>query len=373
MIRQLLLIGGGHSHIEVIRRFGLSPEPGVAVTLLSPDRHTAYSGLLPSHVAGHYTHAECHIDLGTLCRDAGVRRIAGTAEGLDLARQLARCDDGQELRFDLLSIDAGSAPALDAVPGARDHGLPLRPVARFLEGWQALRAVARGGGLHIAVVGAGAAGVEIALAMQHRLALDAAPARFTLIGDGPAILAGHARGVQRRFERILHERGIVLHLDVAVERAEAGALWLCRGERCAADAVVWATGAAAPAWPRASGLQTDAAGFIAVDEHLQSLSHPGVFTAGDIASMTGASHPKSGVYAVRQGPPLAENLRRALRGEKLLRYRPQARALALISTGDRQAVASYGPFAFGGRWVWRWKDHIDRGFVARYRATAGSM
>jgi selenide,water dikinase len=128
------------------------------------------------------------------------------------------------------------------------------------------------------------------------------------------------------------------------------------------------TGAAAPAWPRASGLQTDAAGFIAVDTHLQSLSHPGVFAAGDIASMQDTPRPKSGVYAVRQGPPLTENLRRALRGEPLVEYHPQARALALISAGDRYAVASYGPFALSGAWVWRWKDRIDSAFMQRYRA-----
>jgi selenide,water dikinase len=374
MTKQLLLIGGGHSHVEVIRRFGATPEPGVAVTLLSPDRHTAYSGMLPGHVAGHYSHAECHIDLDALCRAAGVRRIAGTAGSLDLARRLARCSDGGAAHYyDVLSIDAGAAPALDAIPGARNHGLPLRPVAGFLEGWQFLRAAARSGGLHIVVVGSGAAGVEIVLAMQHRLALDGAPARFTLIGAGSVLLSGHARGVRRRLERILRERGIALRLGTPVTRAETGGLWLRDGQRVAADTFVWATGAAAPGWPRASGLQTDAAGFIAVDEHLQSLSHPGVFAAGDIASMAGASPPKSGVYAVRQGPPLAANLRCALRGEALLRYTPQTRALALISTGDRQAVASYGPFALSGRWVWRWKDALDRRFMARYRGTAESL
>ena len=160
---------------------------------------------------------------------------------------------------------------------------------------------------------------------------------------------------------------ITVRLDTAVERVSPGILFLRGGDRLAFDEVVWVTGAAAPAWPRASGLQTDAAGFIAIDKHLQSLSHPGVFAAGDIASMMDAPRPKSGVYAVRQGPPLAENLRRALRGETLLDYHPQPRALALISAGDRYAVASYGPFALSGAWVWRWKNRIDTAFMQRYR------
>jgi selenide,water dikinase len=209
--------------------------------------------------------------------------------------------------------------------------------------------------------------VEVVLAMQYRMASDGGRAQFTLIGDGPTILGIHPPGVQRRFTEILRARGIALRLDTPVDRAEHGALVLRGGERLAADEVVWVTGAAAPAWPRASGLQTDAAGFIAVNAHLQSLSHPVVFAAGDVASMHNTPRPKSGVYAVRQGPPLAENLRRALRGEPLLDYHPQPRALALISAGDRYAVASYGPFAISGAWVWRWKDHIDTAFMRRYR------
>jgi selenide,water dikinase len=370
--KRLLLIGGGHSHVEVIRRWGTAPEPGVAVTLISPDRHTPYSGMLPGYIAGHYRFEDCHIDLDALCRACGVTRIETGAGSLDLAARRARCSHAGEQPYDILSIDTGSTPALAVIPGAEHHGIAVKPVAQFLERWTALRGRARAtaAGLRICVVGAGAAGVEIALAMQHRIRADSGNAQFTVISDGPTVLAAHPRGVQRRFAATLRARGIAVRLDAPVQRAEDGALLLPGGERLLADETVWVTGAAAPSWPRASGLRTDAAGFIAVDAHLQSLSHPGVFAVGDVASMAGAPRPKSGVYAVRQGPPLAENLRRALRGEQLLEYRPQRTALALISTGDRYAVASYGPFAFSGAWVWRWKDRIDTAFMKRYRGTA---
>lgn len=370
MPKRLLLIGGGHSHVEVIRRWGLAPEPDVAVTLISPDRHTPYSGMLPGYIAGHYSHADCHIDLDAVCAQAGVTRIGASVGAVDFAARIARCSHAPDQPFDVLSIDTGSTPMLAPIPGAERHGIAVKPVAQFLDLWAQLREAAGTAPrpLQVVVVGAGAAGVEVVLAMQHRIAGDGGRATFTLIGDGPTILGVHPRSVQQRFMAILQHQGISVRLDTAVERVAAGSLLLRGGERLAFDEVIWVTGAAAPAWPRASGLQTDAAGFIAVDTHLQSLSHPGVFAAGDIASMQDTPRPKSGVYAVRQGPPLTENLRRALRGEPLVEYHPQARALALISAGDRYAVASYGPFALSGAWVWRWKDRIDSAFMQRYRA-----
>jgi selenide,water dikinase len=373
MNRRLLLVGGGHSHVEVIRRWGLAPLPGVAVTLVSPDRHAPYSGMLPGHIAGHYSHGDCHIDLDALCAGAGVTRIAASVARLDLVNRVAQSDRAPDLPFDVLSVDTGSTPVLARIPGAGCIGLPVKPVAPFLEQWSRLLDAARAATvpLHIVVVGAGAAGVEMVLAMRHRMARDSGRARFTLLGNEPVILGSHPTGVRRRFMALLAASGITVRLGAPVERAMPGMLLLPGNERLAFDEVIWITGAAAPAWPRASGLQTDAAGFIVVDAHLQSLSHPGVFAAGDVASMPHAPRPKSGVYAVRQGPPLTENLRRALRGEPLVKYHPQPRALALISAGDRYAVASYGPFALAGAWAWRWKDHIDTAFMQRYRATSG--
>lgn len=373
MTCRLLLVGGGHSHVEVIRRWGLAPEPGVTVTLVSPDRHASYSGMLPGFIAGHYRFGDCHIDLAALCRQAGVARVENALGAIDLMRRAVQCADGSEHAYDVVSLDTGSTPVPTPIPGATKFGIPVKPVPQFLAHWAALRAAAGTAApsdIAVVIVGAGAAGVEVALAMQYRIHADGGRARFTLVSDGPAILASHPAGVQRRFAAILRARGITVRLHAPVQRAEEDGLQLAGGERLRADHVIWITGAAAPAWPRDSGLQTDAAGFIAVDAHLQSLSHPGVFAAGDVATMTGTPHPKSGVYAVRQGPPLAENLRRALRGAPLLRYHPQRMALALISTGDRRAVASYGPLSVWGNWVWCWKDRIDTAFMRRYRVAA---
>lgn len=372
MNRRLLLVGGGHSHVEVIRRWGLAPEPGVTVTLVNPDRHASYSGMLPGFIAGHYRFEECHIDLDALCRRAGVTRIESSVSGIDLMRGAAQCAGGADQPYDIISIDTGSTPVTANIPGADRHGTPVKPVAQFLEHWTALRAAARNAAtdLRIAVVGAGAGGIEVALAMQHRIHADGSHAQFTIVSDGPAILASHPAGVRRRLEAILCARGIAVRLHAPVRRALPDRLDLGDGVPLAADHIVWITGAAAPAWPRASGLQTDEHGFIAINTSLQSISHPQVFAAGDVAAMIATPRPKSGVYAVRQGPPLAANLRRALRGKPLLAYRPQTTTLALISAGNRHAIASYGPVAFGGAWVWHWKNRIDHAFMRHYNATA---
>jgi selenide,water dikinase len=220
----------------------------------------------------------------------------------------------------------------------------------------------------IAVVGGGAGGVEVLLAMHHRLStvLRADAPRLALITDQPNILPTHAPVVRARFGRILVERGAVLHLSSPATAVEPGTLVVTHGRRIAVDRIVWATSAAAAPWLAESGLACDDNGFVRIDDHLRSTSHPFVFAAGDCAAQLGHPRPKSGVFAVRQGPPLAANLRRAAHQLPLSKYVPQRHALAIISTGDRHAIASRGPFVVEGDWVWRWKDRIDRAFMAKY-------
>jgi selenide,water dikinase len=361
----LVLAGGGHSHVEVLRRFANSPPPAVRLTLVSPGRYTPYSGMLPGLIAGIYRFEDTHIDLALLARRAGAEFIEAAVARLDTARRVLELDTGRTLAYDTLSVNTGSHPDLSRIPGARAHGIPVKPVDGFLRAWEALRR--RDGKLRVCVVGAGAAGVEVTLAMQYALGGKNGRGEFCLVSDMPQVLPSHSPAARRAVERILRERGIELRTGRAVAAAEAGRLRLAGGGFIAADAVIWTVGAAPPPWIAQSELTTDARGFVAVDSSLRSLSHPDVFAAGDSATLLAAPTPKSGVYAVRQGPLLALNLRRALAGEALAQFRAQRRALALISAGGRHAVASYGRLALEGYWVWRWKDSIDRRFMARYR------
>lgn len=366
--RRILLVGGGHSHVEVLRHFALHRDDAAALTLISPQPVMGYTGMMPGLVAGHYTANDTHIALETLAAWAGARFICDRVVAMDLYTRTVQLESGHHEAFDLVSLDVGSVPDA-SVPGARDHAFSVKPFDWFLHAWSILQQDAAEGSVRaIGVVGGGAGGVEILLAMQHRLqeALGATAPRFALITDQAHLLPQHSPDVRSRLGRILVQRGVVLHFDSGAVAVEPGAVVVTGGRRIAVDRVVWATSAAAQPWPAASGLACDERGFVIVDEHLRSTSHPFVFATGDCATQPAHPRPKAGVYAVRQGPPLALNLGKAAHDAQLATYIPQRRALALISTGNRHAIASWGPFAVEGDWVWRWKDRIDRRFVARY-------
>jgi selenide,water dikinase len=375
VVKDLVLVGGGHSHVTVLRRFGMRPLPGVRVTVIARERHAPYSGMLPGLIAGHYDFDDAHIDLGPLSRFAGARLIHAEVVGLDLAAKRVRCGGRPPIAYDVLAIDTGSTPAMEDVPGAADVVIPVKPIDRFLAHWEALRARCLGSGadVHLGVVGGGAGGVELLLAVQHRLRTELAangdrPERLHahLVTDTPEILPTHNVGLRARFMRVLARRGVDVVVGARVVRVSPGCLHLADGVTLALDEILWVTAAGAPPWPRAAGLAVDDRGFIAVHPTLQSVSHPDVFASGDVAAVAAHPRPKSGVFAVRQGKPLERNLRRRLRGRALAPFTPQTRFLSLISTGDRVAVASRGGWAFGGRAVWWWKRWIDRRFVRRY-------
>lgn len=377
--KDLVLIGGGHSHAIALRLLGMAPIPGVRLTLISETSNTPYSGMLPGHLAGLYSYQECHIDLRPLAQFAQAQFYLDRAIGLDLANQRVLCAQHPAVAFDLLSIDIGSTPTLPGVPGATTYSIPVKPWRQFLARWEELMQQVR---QHperqwqLGVVGGGAGGVELALAVQHRLwqILRAAGQPLShlqihLFHRGAEVMTGHHPWVQQRFRQILQQRGIQLHLRQRVCGVTDRWVECESGLKVACDRLFWVTQAAAPDWPRKSGLATDPRGFIQVGETLQSLSHPFVFAAGDIAAMVQHPRPKAGVFAVRQGKPLVENLRRSIQGRPLVPYRPQKKFLSLVSTGNPQAMISWGnlPLTWESPLIWRWKDWIDRRFMEQFR------
>jgi len=371
----LLLLGGGHSHLFVLERLAMQRPPGVRVTLVTRDLHTPYSGMLPGYIAGHYSYDESHIDLLPLARRAGARVIHGAVEAIDADARRVSVRGRPALHYDLLSINIGSRPLLPQTDRDAANQVAVKPVDGFIRCWRQLeqRLAQASAALHLAVVGGGAGGVELALALRYRAAQLAAAQgglRISLLTDEDELLTGHNAQVRRRIGKVLRQRRIEVLYRHRVEAFEGGRL---RGDftpPLAVDAVIWATSASAAPWLRSSGLALDERGFIAVDACLQSLSHPEVFAAGDIAAVERHARPKSGVFAVRQGKPLARNLLRKLQGEALRPFTPQRQFLSLISTGDRRAIASRGRWALQGAWCWRLKDRIDRRFVERFSAPA---
>lgn len=369
-MKRLVLAGGGHAHVEVLRRLGLGKRQDLDVVLVSPSPLTPYSGMLPGVVAGHYTAEEACIDLAPLAQFAGARFVRARVAAVDADGTVVHVDDGSSLSYDALSIDTGSVPPVSTIAGADGCGTSVKPVERFLSAWRAVLDERPPRTHCIVVVGAGAGGVELALAMRARLRKMQRDIDVVLCGESPDLLPSHSSSTRRHLRAALASRGVRMQLGRRVTHVDEGRLRFADGTSIAAQWIVWATGAAAPPWLRTSGLALDAAGFVLVDATLRSVSHSAVYAAGDVATVRDHPHPKSGVYAVRQGPPLFANLMRALDGEAPRPWTPQPRTLALLSTGDGAAIASWGRFAATGAWAWRWKDRIDRGFMARYRGAA---
>ena len=375
VLRDMVLVGGGHSHVVLLRNFGMRPMPGVRLTLICTDVHTPYSGMLPGYVAGHYGFDEVHIDLSRLAMFAGARFIAAEVTGIDRAARRVMVRGRPPVAYDRLAINIGATPQWGQVAGAREHALAVKPIFHFNQRWLALleRVRRHSSPTTIAVVGAGAGGVELLLAMQYRLGRelrllgrDPGDLAFHLFSADANILSTHNPGVRRRFEAVLQARNVRVHRGAPVDEVTQGRLHAANGGWVNADEIVWVTRAGGAAWLRDTGLALDSEGFILVNDSLQSVTDPLVFAAGDVASMQNHRLEKAGVFAVRMGRPLADNLRRSVTHQPLVPYRPQRRWLALISTGDRYAVASRGAVGFAGHWVWRWKDWIDRRFMRRH-------
>jgi pyridine nucleotide-disulfide oxidoreductase family protein len=368
-MKRLLLVGAGHAHARVLREFAQRGVANLEVLLISPAAQAPYSGMVPGWLAGHYRWEECCIDFAHLCRRAGASLRIDTANGIDAARSELALASGERLAYDWLSLDIGST----LIPPVSDRltVLPMRPLAALHARWQALRDRVRtlgaGADYRVLMVGGGAAGVESLLAAQKQLTQWAPKVRFqfVLATQGDTLLSGLAADAGRRLNKQLAGRGITVVSDFSADRLEQDSVISSDERTLQTDAVLWATGAQAYGWPAQAGLATDERGFIRVDATLRSISHSNVFAAGDCASWQ-PPLPKAGVFSVRMGPVLAHNLRAAIRGEPLQTYVPQTRYLVLIGTGGVHAVAAWGPLSWQGEWVWRWKQRIDRDFVARY-------
>ncbi len=376
IVKDLVLVGGGHTHAIALRMFGMKPLPGIRLTLITDTSHTPYSGMLPGHVAGFYDFDDCHIDLRRLAQFAQAQLYLDRAVGLDLENKKVICANHPPVAYDVLSIDIGSTPAAVDVPGAAEYAIPAKPVPQFLSKWnQLVEEFAQNPQkpIRIGIVGGGAGGVELAMTMQRRLLqilqqvqLPQERLQIHLFHRGTELMSSHNRWVRRHLHSLLINRGIQVHLEETVSEVLPDKIRCESGLTVECDYRFWVTQASAPQWIEESGLKTDLEGFILVKETLQSLYHPDVFAAGDIATMVDHPRPKAGVFAVRQGKPLFENLRRVLLEKPLQAYKPQKLYLGLIGTGDGKAIASWGPFGWQSSILWHWKDQIDRKFMNRF-------
>ncbi|MGK7931164.1 MAG: FAD-dependent oxidoreductase [Microcystaceae cyanobacterium] len=372
-MKNLVLVGGGHSHAIVLKLWSMNPLNGVRLILLSDVTQTPYSGMLPAYVSGFYTYEQTHINLPHLTQLAKADFKLAKAVDIDIDNQQVICNNNVKLSFDVLSIDIGSTPTFASIKGDQSIIIPAKPVPQFLAAWHKILDNITNNlqeSVIITIIGGGAGGIELALNMQSRLSSFIPNKDFTinLIHKGSVLLKSHNYRAGYLLKNTLIAKGINLFLQEEVIKIAPNNQVICQsGLTLKSDYIFGVTQATAPNWLKSSQISTDKKGFILVKDTLQSLSHSNIFAAGDIATMVNFNCPKAGVFAVRQGKPLFNNLQNFILNRPLNNYCPQKNYLALIGTGDRQAVAAWWKLAWKSPLLWQWKDRIDRQFMEQFR------
>ncbi|MGB0497226.1 MAG: selenide, water dikinase SelD [Rubricella sp.] len=364
LTRDVVLIGGGHTHALVLRKWGMRPLPGARLTLINPAPSAPYTGMLPGHVAGHYGRDALEIDLVRLARFAGARLVIGAATGIDRETRHITVPGRPPIRYDIASVDIGITSAMPELEGFADHAVAAKPLGPFAGRWADFVVRVEGGEAapRVAIIGGGVGGCELAMAMAHRLR-DHQPS-ITVVEASEAILRDVTSGTRAAVRREMVRLGVHVRTGAEVRAVTADGLTLGDGTMLDAGFVTGAAGARPHGWLGETGLALED-GFIAVDETLRS-SDPSIYAVGDCAYLSHAPRVKAGVYAVRQAPFLHHNLRADLTGGQRRPYRPQKDYLKLISTGGKRAIADRSGLTVAGDWLWRWKDRIDRKFMDQF-------
>lgn len=366
-LTHLVLLGGGHAQISVLKSFGMQPIDGLRITLVSRDRLTPYSGMLPGYIEGKYSKSEAMIDLVRLAQFAGARFIHDTVTGINPDKNELMLANHPLIHYDHLSINTGATPMLDHISGATEHALPIKPVPELIH---QLDAITNGNKTcrHINIIGGGVAGSEVAFALNHRLNIEAKQqVTIRLIHSGARVVEQMNQTASQLINQAANERGIKIMTNRKAISILDNEIILDDQTTLESDLTLITTGAAPPAWLEKSGIETCSSGFIAINRHCQSLSHANIFATGDVATMIEDKRPKSGVFAVRAGSILRDNIRRSLFHKPLRQWHPQRQHLALIGIGGGKAMAVRGKFALKPKRVlWQLKEWIDRRFINRF-------
>ena len=351
--RHIVLLGAGHAHLQLLTQLAARPLAGTVVTLVAPHSDQMVTSRVAGFMVGRYATDDLTHALQVLVQRGGIRWITQNVTALDAAMQTLQLDDGSSLRFDWLSVN--TSPAQDrtrveqAIPGAKEHALFVRPLEAFAALWPRVAEMGDARPLRITVIGAGTGGVEMAFAVRQRLP----QAAVTLLCGDTLPAAKYPQRLQLRLVGLLKQRNVTVLQDRAIA-IKSGFVQLGCGAELACDVPLLATGTLPPPWLAASGLALDGQGFIAVDMSQRSISHNQVLSAGD--------------NSARAGQALVHNLAAAVAGRALKTHQLPAPSLHLIACGDRYAVGSWGRYSFQGRWVWWLKDRMDRRFLAQYQS-----
>jgi selenide,water dikinase len=367
-IKEIVLVGGGHSHVLFLAKWAKQPIAGLQVTLVSPQVMTPYSGMLPGLVAGHYQFDQCHIDLIRLCRFAGARFLRQKASGLQPDNNQLMLSDSHVINYDVISFDSGATPDL-SVKGAAEFAIAVKPVDRFYQRWtKTVAALNRDNkpATYISVVGNGAGGIELLLAMHTRLSQlrSGQSIHYQLVARSEQILSGYPKRLQTKLLALLKSKHIHFVPNFEVSEVTDKQLFSSKQQNLRSDLTFWCTQVKGGNWLTETHLPLSEQGFIRVKSNLQSIAFNNVFASGDVCHFEAQPLAKAGVFAVRMADILFDNITALARNQPLVNYQPQTAFLSLLACGDKTALGTRFGLTFSGHWVWRWKDAIDRKFMS---------
>lgn len=366
-MKHLLMLGSGYAHLHMLKSLAKEPMAGVQITLVTPHPRQLHFGSMSHFVAGHCTLDACSIDLAPLLQNTDVHWIQGSAIALDANTRSVTLDDANTLNYDVLSVNCGAAQDRQqieqSVPGARKHALFVRPFESFALLWPQVLELGQQRPLRIAVIGAGLAGIELALTVAQRLP----NAVLTLISGRAAPANQMPEKFQTRILQTLQRQRITVLQENAV-RIEADQVTLSNGARLLCDVPILATGVQAPPWLQQCGLALDEHGFMSVDALQRSSSHPQVFGAGDVSSRNDGTLARNGFYALQAATALTRNVRAVLAGIAPTPYTPPVQKLHLINSGNKSAIACWGEWSAQGRWVWWLKNWHEQRLIRASRS-----
>jgi selenide,water dikinase len=371
--QEIVLIGGGHAHVQALQGFATEPPPSSRLTLIVDTPIAIYSGMVPGFIAGQYKEEELQINVRRLAERAGIQVVIDKAVGVDPHNRLIFLENQAPVAYDLASFNIGSTVAGLDSPGVREHAIATRPIGVFIQRIDHIVEQARQHGpsspFQVVVVGGGAGGVEVAFTLEKRLQKEVSLAvKVVLVENGPRILASYPNSLLRRVHRNSEKLGLEIRCNRRVASVHADCVQLDGGEDLPSQVVLWVTGAVSQPIFRESGLPTDGRGFAQVRSTLQVEGHDELFAVGDCSTLIDyPGTPKAGVYAVRQGPLITHNIRARVLGQPLRSYRPQSDFLALLNLGDGSALGTKWGRSVQGKWVLKLKELIDRRFMRRFQ------
>ncbi len=363
---ELVLVGGGHANIQVLKSFAMRPIDGLRISLISDVLSAPYSGMLPGFVAGEYEFQEIHINLLHLCNFAGARFIQTKIMSVDTKKRIIYCKNRPNINYDLISINTGITSDFGEINGAEKYAIAVKPISHFLKKISKIEKIISSSDQSIVIIGSGAAGIELAFALRKKFNKNNIIPKITIVGSAKRFFPELSLKCHLFLIKKCSAADIDVRFGQPVTKVSEKTVTLSTGIKIATDFSLIVTGARPSDWLNSTSIRLTHDGYIEVDNSFRSISDERIFAAGDIAKIKHQPRPRSGVFAVRAGPVLAKNLRLTLNKSPLKSIAQQSNHLSLITLQHDTVMAIWGGFFVSSKWLWPVKKWIDKRFISKF-------